>query len=252
MKQVRVGVIGCGGIAERAHIPNLLAEPQVRLGALSDINEGKLLAIQQKFNFPKDKSYTDYAKVLDLKDVDAVVIATPTHTHAEIALKAIEAGKHVFVEKPLSVTVAQAEAIVESPRPASRVHVLGIGKQPVPLQCQMCEDAPCASVCPTKSLYRPEPNQPVLFRRDICIGCSSCVLVCPFGVLMRADGGIMAKCDLCWERLAEGKKPSCVEACPTKARKLVPANAVAEDKLRKAAQALARLETQEGTELAAI
>jgi UDP-N-acetylglucosamine 3-dehydrogenase len=118
MKQVRVGVIGCGGIAERAHIPNLLAEPQVRLEALSDINEGKLLAIQQKFNFPKDKSYTDYTKVLDLKDVDAVVIATPTYTHAEIALKAIEAGKHVFVEKPLSVTVAQAEAIVESAKQA--------------------------------------------------------------------------------------------------------------------------------------
>ena len=118
MKQVRVGVIGCGGIAERAHIPNLLAEPQVRLEALSDINEGKLLAIQQKFNFPKDKSFTDYTKVLDLKDVDAVVIATPTHTHAEIALKAIEAGKHVFVEKPLSVTVAQAEAIVESAKQA--------------------------------------------------------------------------------------------------------------------------------------
>src|SRR3990170_2050493 len=125
MKQVRVGVIGCGGIAERAHIPNLLAEPQVRLEALSDINEGKLLAIQQKFNFPKDKSYTDYGKVLDLKDVDAVVIATPTHTHAGITLKAIEAGKHVFVEKPLSVTVAQAEAIVESAKQAKIKVMIG-------------------------------------------------------------------------------------------------------------------------------
>jgi carbon-monoxide dehydrogenase iron sulfur subunit len=144
------------------------------------------------------------------------------------------------------------EAFGESPRPASRVHVLGIGRQPVPLQCQQCEDAPCASVCPTKSLHRPEPDRPVLFRRDICIGCSSCVLVCPFGVLMRVDGGIMAKCDLCWDRLAEGKKPACVEACTTKARKLVVANAVAEDKLRKAAQALASLETKAGSELAAI
>jgi len=144
-----------------------------------------------------------------------------------------------------------AAAIAESPMPASRVHVLGVGHQPVPLQCQQCEDAPCASVCPTKSLYRPEPNRPVVFRRDICIGCSSCVLVCPFGVLMRADGGIMAKCDLCWDRVAEGKKPSCVEACPNKARKLVAANTVAEDKLRKAARALASLDAKGGSELAA-
>ena len=140
------------------------------------------------------------------------------------------------------------EAILETPRPASRVHVLGVGRQPVPLQCQQCEDAPCASVCPTKSLYRPEPNHPVFFKREICIGCSSCVLVCPFGVIRRADGGVMAKCDLCWDRLAEGKRPACVEACPTKARRLVVANVVAEDRLRKAAMALAHLETRESGE----
>ena len=62
----------------------------------------------------------------------------------------------------------------------------------------------------------------------------------------------MAKCDICWDRLSEGKKPSCVEACPTKARNLVVANAVAEDKLRKAALALARLETGGGKELTAV
>jgi len=70
-------------------------------------------------------------------------------------------------------------------------------------------------------------------------------LVCPFGAIRRADGGVMAKCSLCWDRLAEGKQPSCVEACPTKARKLVDANEVAEEKLRRTALTVAGLETKD-------
>jgi carbon-monoxide dehydrogenase iron sulfur subunit len=141
---------------------------------------------------------------------------------------------------------ALAEAIVESPRPASRVRVLAIGTHPVPLQCQQCEDAPCASACPTKALYRTAPDGPVVFRRDICIGCSTCVLACPFGVLTRADGGVMAKCDLCWDRLAEGRKPACVDACHTRARRLIDANVVAEDKALKTARLLSSMDTPEG------
>lgn len=138
-------------------------------------------------------------------------------------------------------------AIRETPRPATRVRVTAISTQPVPLQCQHCENAPCASVCPTHALYRMVADEPVLFKREICIGCSSCVLVCPFGAIRRADGGIMAKCNLCWDRLAEGKRPACIDACPTKARKLADANVVAEDKLRKtAATVMATYETREG------
>jgi carbon-monoxide dehydrogenase iron sulfur subunit len=135
-----------------------------------------------------------------------------------------------------------AEAIAESPKPASRVHVLGIERKPVPLQCQQCEDAPCAAACPTKSLFRPQPDQPVFFRRDICIGCSSCVLACPFGVIRRADGGIMAKCDLCWDRVAEGRQPACVDACKTHARKLIDANEVADDKLARTARLVSSMD----------
>ena len=138
-----------------------------------------------------------------------------------------------------------ARAILESPRPATRVRVVGIGREAVPLQCQQCADAPCAAICPTAALHRPSKDETVLFSRELCIGCSSCVLVCPFGAIRRADGGVMAKCSLCWDRLAEGKQPACVEACPTKARRLVEANVVAEDKLRKTALAVASLEAKE-------
>ena len=144
-----------------------------------------------------------------------------------------------------SKSEALAEAIVESPRPASRVRVLGIGKQAVPLQCQQCEDAPCASVCPTESLHRPGPGEPVRFSGELCIGCSSCVLACPFGVLKEADGGVMAKCDLCWDRVLEGREPACVDACKTGARMLLDANVVAEDKMLHTARVLTSLETPE-------
>lgn len=136
-------------------------------------------------------------------------------------------------------------AIREDPKPATRVRIVGIRNQPVPLQCQQCEDAPCAAVCPSAALYRPAKDQTVLFKRELCIGCSSCVLVCPFGAIRKADGGVMAKCSLCWDRLCEGKQPACVEACPTKARKLADANMVAEAKLRRTASALAGLETKD-------
>jgi len=144
-----------------------------------------------------------------------------------------------------SASKALPSAILESPKPATRVRIVAIGKHPVPLQCQQCEDAPCAAICPTTALSRAGKEDTVLFKRELCIGCSSCVLVCPFGAIRRADGGVMAKCSLCWDRLAEGKPPACVEACPTKARKLVDANLVAEEKLRKTASAVASLELKD-------
>jgi len=137
------------------------------------------------------------------------------------------------------------EAVLEEPKPASRVRVIAIDTHPIPMQCHHCEDAPCATACPTKALFRQSPDQPVFFNQDLCIGCSSCVLVCPFGAVRKAPGGVMAKCNLCWERLDQGLEPACVEACPNKARNLVVANQVAEDKLRKMASVLTQQEFQE-------
>lgn len=112
MKRVNVAVVGCGFIAETAHIPNLLMIPKARLVAFCDIDRERLNAIGAKFSI--EKLFVDFREVVDNAEVDAVIVCTPTATHAEIAEVAVKAGKHVFVEKPLATSYSQGKAVVEA------------------------------------------------------------------------------------------------------------------------------------------
>lgn len=109
-------------------------------------------------------------------------------------------------------------AIQEDPGPHHRVRVEKVGDLPVPLICRHCEDAPCVTACPTGAMEQTDKKGPVLIKRPICVGCSSCVIVCPYGIpRMGLDGKAIIKCDLCIERLNAGEAPACVSGCPTKA-----------------------------------
>jgi carbon-monoxide dehydrogenase iron sulfur subunit len=110
------------------------------------------------------------------------------------------------------------------------------------MQCRHCEDAPCISVCPTGAIYRQQAESPVLINQDLCIGCKFCLMVCPFGVInVSRDGKAMVKCDLCIERTKIGQEPACVEACPTKALKLVDEEKIAASKRQRSARELVLL-----------
>ena len=111
------------------------------------------------------------------------------------------------------------EAIEEQPKPQRRVTVEAVGQFGVPMQCRHCEDAPCMAVCPTGAIHRPQADGPVLIEQDRCIGCKFCLMACPFGV---------------------GRQPACVEACPTKALKLVDEKDLAAGKRKQAAFELVR------------
>ncbi|EJW11352.1 putative oxidoreductase iron-sulfur subunit [Rhodovulum sp. PH10] len=87
----------------------------------------------------------------------------------------------------------------------------------VSLACQHCGDAPCIAVCPTRAIVRRGAEGAVLVDENLCIGCHSCALVCPFGAPQFSADGPMVKCDLCWVRLEEGLKPACVQVCATHA-----------------------------------
>jgi len=101
----------------------------------------------------------------------------------------------------------------------------------VPVSCQQCEDAPCMAVCPVKAISRDEELQYVKIDYDICIGCRSCVAVCPFGAMSyNTTDKKVFKCDLC-----EGD-PQCARFCEVNAIEFVPAGDVSIDRKRDAAQ----------------
>lgn len=121
------------------------------------------------------------------------------------------------------------EALLADARMVPRVHVIAAEGSAVPIQCQHCEDAPCVEVCPSGALYREEEGAPVLTAPGKCIGCKSCVVVCPFGSLQwDGVGRTVVKCDLCAEVIEEGEEPRCVVACPTGARRVMPLEGIAE------------------------
>ncbi|HHV93869.1 MAG TPA: Gfo/Idh/MocA family oxidoreductase, partial [Firmicutes bacterium] len=96
MEKVRVALVGCGRVA-RVHADALTALEETELTAVVDIKPDRAKAFSEHYGA---KAYTDYREVLELDDVDAVQIATPHYVHAEIAIAALKAGKHVLTEKP--------------------------------------------------------------------------------------------------------------------------------------------------------
>jgi carbon-monoxide dehydrogenase iron sulfur subunit len=99
--------------------------------------------------------------------------------------------------------------------PEARLYVDVDGPIPVPLLCKHCENAPCAIVCPTEAIQVDGEFGFKVLNKDRCIGCRSCLLSCPFGLIsMDKEGKAAQKCDMCVERFQEGIEPVCVQVCP--------------------------------------
>jgi carbon-monoxide dehydrogenase iron sulfur subunit len=99
----------------------------------------------------------------------------------------------------------------------SRVLYRPVGQRVIPIECRHCEGAQCAVACPTGAIARSDEGAPVVLNPDICVGCRSCIVACPYGAIrVAASTGEIYKCDFCIDRTSKGRKPACVEACPTK------------------------------------
>lgn len=90
--------------------------------------------------------------------------------------------------------------------------------QTLPVVCMHCESPTCAEVCPADAIKRTEDGVVQTARKPRCIACNNCVLACPFGVpKMHTGFELMMKCDMCYDRTSEGKRPMCATVCPSQA-----------------------------------
>jgi predicted dehydrogenase len=112
-----IGVAGQGGfsVSQLKGISNLVA--------LCDVDERNLNAAGEKF--PSAKKYRDFRRLVEQKDIDAIVVATPDHTHAVAAVAALKNGRHLYCEKPLARTVSEVRIITETARQMKRVTQIG-------------------------------------------------------------------------------------------------------------------------------
>src|SRR5699024_5182530 len=119
---IKVGVIGIGSISDM-HIQAYKKNTQVDLIAFCDLSEERLKEKGEKYDV--ENLYTNYEELIANDSIDAVSICTWNDSHAKIAIKALEAGKHVLVEKPLSMTVEEAEAVESAVEKTGKILQVG-------------------------------------------------------------------------------------------------------------------------------
>jgi predicted dehydrogenase len=124
-KTYRIAIIGCGGIANGKHMPSLSKLKNVEMVAFCDIVVEKAKEAAEKYGKGETKVYENYKEVLKDSSIDIVHVCTPNDAHAEIAIAALEAGKHVMCEKPMAKTAADARLMVAAAKRSGKKLTIG-------------------------------------------------------------------------------------------------------------------------------
>ncbi|MBE6696500.1 MAG: Gfo/Idh/MocA family oxidoreductase, partial [Ruminococcaceae bacterium] len=125
MRNVKVGIIGCGGIANGKHMPSLKQIAEVQMVAFCDIIPEKAEKAAKEFGTPNAKIYTDYKELLNDPEIEVVHVLTPNRSHADITIDALYAGKHVMCEKPMAKTAADAKRMLEAAKATGKLLTIG-------------------------------------------------------------------------------------------------------------------------------
>ena len=124
---IRLAVIGCGSVVQQYHVPALADVPELQLAGLVDVNPQILAPVQARW--PVGQAVTDFRA---LRDVDAVLIATPHSLHAEMCAHFLAQGIHVLVEKPMVLQAADAAQLIDVARARRAVFAVGVFRRYYP------------------------------------------------------------------------------------------------------------------------
>ncbi|MBR5514864.1 MAG: Gfo/Idh/MocA family oxidoreductase [Clostridia bacterium] len=141
MDKVRVGIIGCGGIANGKHMPSLAQVKECEMVAFCDIVVEKAEAAAKKFGAEGAKVYADYKELLEDKTIDVVHVCTPNRSHSFITVDALEAGKHVMCEKPMAINTVEAQKMIDAAKRTGKKLTIGYQNRHRPDSLYMKQEA---------------------------------------------------------------------------------------------------------------
>lgn len=127
MDKVRIGLVGCGSISQFAHLPALAKADNVELVALCEGCKDLLKTMGTRYGV--SNLFTDYTSFLAERDIDAVILAVADQLHVPLAIQALEAGKHVLIEKPLGTDVEECKRLVDIVKKSGKVVQVGSMKR---------------------------------------------------------------------------------------------------------------------------
>jgi predicted dehydrogenase len=128
MDKLRVGIIGCGGIAKLKHFPalaKLAKKGRIELVAFCDLVEERATEACAQIGSPGAKAYKEYGKMLEDKSIDVVYVLTPNNSHCELTVASMQAGKHVLCEKPMAASTADARKMLEAAKSSGKKLTIG-------------------------------------------------------------------------------------------------------------------------------
>ena len=125
MKKYRVGIIGCGNIANVKHMPTLAKMEEIEMVAFCDIIPERAWEAAKKYGTPDAKCYTDYHEMLKDETIDNIHVLTHNRPHAQISIDALDAGKNVLCEKPMAITSEEAAKMLEARNRSGKVLAVG-------------------------------------------------------------------------------------------------------------------------------
>ncbi len=122
-KLIKLGLIGCGRAAETLHLPALRWVPEIEVVAVADIDLNRLQRVAERFHIKR--RYSNFTALLDDPVVEAIAVCVPPELHGEVALAALDAGKHLFIEKPLALSLEQCDQLIQRATCSSSITMVG-------------------------------------------------------------------------------------------------------------------------------
>jgi myo-inositol 2-dehydrogenase / D-chiro-inositol 1-dehydrogenase len=123
-KAIQIGIIGCGRGSQALHLPILNRLPEFRVVALADLDQRLLQTVAGRFDI--QNRYADWHEMLDAGNIEAIAVATPPASHFEMGMAALQAGMHLFMEKPLALSLEECDRLAQAASDAGTKAVVAL------------------------------------------------------------------------------------------------------------------------------